>query len=757
MRIGIAVALLVAACGDDAPSGPCTDGETRACYSGPPGSEGVGTCAAGIETCAGGEFSGICVGDVTPFVDNCDGIDNDCNGVVDDATGTGNPCNNADDCDGTTACVGEAIRCVGPDRNACGVCGGVDVAGLGGTCTLENCSGELVCNEAGDATACDAPAENACGLCGGPEIANLGDDCSAASGCAGLVVCNDNANGTVCDCNPEPGMCRQLDGTFRPVVAPVAGDLVITEVMPSPSGDDNLAEWFEVEVKTAVDLNQLALDRVSDSRAPDEIQSVDCLRVAPGDRLIFAKRTDPADNGNLPFVTATFGFSMIAGSVAEPGDVRLLVEGTLVDALTWTDSSTNTALQLDLGTLDHLANDSETNLCDATAPYNNGADLGTPGAENRVCPPLAGECLGANGFRRAIDAPVAGELVITEVMPGPSGDDNLQEWFEVEATAAVDLNNLQLDRASDSSAPSTITSPTCIPVAAGTRLLFAKNADPLLNGGLPAVDGLFTFSMLAGSAASPGDVRIAFGGTTIDAISWTGSAAARSRQLDPDATTATANDDELNFCDATAAYSGTDFGTPKLANLQCPPRPGECTGATGDRPILKPAVGQLVITEYFANPFGADTDDEQEWFEILNVGPGAVDLNDLGLKGNATTINLIDADACLTLPQDGFALFAHSTDPAVNGGLPAVDATFTFAIAASNGSLSVLDGALVIDQTTWTTPAVPDGLSRQLDPATLTSIANDTQNSFCDAAGAAQIYGSVAENLGTPRVQNSCP
>nr|MBA2542594.1 lamin tail domain-containing protein [Deltaproteobacteria bacterium] len=537
----------ITACGDDGPSGSCEDGEMRACYSGPPGTEGVGTCATGIEICVDGQFPGICVGDVTPFIEHCDGADEDCSGVVDDVEGTGNPCTNADDCSGTTTCVGAAIRCVAPDRNACDVCGGVAVADLGGACAVENCSGELVCN--------------------------------------------------------------------------LAGDLIITEVMPSPSGDQTNKEWFEVEVRTAVDLNQLELDRAGDTRGADVLSSVECLRVAPGDRLVFARSAVAADNGNLPAVTGTFSFTIVAGSVASPGDVLLRAGGVVVDAMSWTSTATSKALQLDLGTIDHLANDSETNLCNAVAVYD-GPDLGTPGAANAVCPPLVGECLGADGFRRAIDPPAVGELVITEVMMSPSGDDNLQEWFEAEAKGDFDLNQLELDRVGDSSAANIITSTTCLRVVSGARVLFAKSADAQLNGGLATVDGLFTFALVAGSVATPADVRIAVAGTTIDAITWTSSSTAITLQLDPDSTTAVDNNDETNFCDAVATYGpNPDLGTPRLANAQCPPRAGECidtiTGLVRD---VIPPTSTLVITEFLANPAppltvdGTD-DTDKEWFE----------------------------------------------------------------------------------------------------------------------------------------------
>jgi hypothetical protein len=50
---------------------------------------------------------------------------------------------------------------------------------------------------------------------------------------------------------------------------------------------------------------------------------------------------------------------------------------------------------------------------------------------------------------------------------------------------------------------------------------------------------------------------------------------------------------------------------------------------------------------------------------------------------------------------------------------------------------------------------VPDGVSRQLDPAQTTSADNDLEANFCDAV-ASQTYGSVPENVGTPRGVNVC-
>ncbi len=65
----------------------CTDGAVRACYSGPAGTRGVGRCRDGSQTCSisGGVAGwGVCVGELLPIAETCDGTDQDCDGVIDD-------------------------------------------------------------------------------------------------------------------------------------------------------------------------------------------------------------------------------------------------------------------------------------------------------------------------------------------------------------------------------------------------------------------------------------------------------------------------------------------------------------------------------------------------------------------------------------------------------------------------------------------------------------------------------------------------
>jgi hypothetical protein len=60
---------------------------TQACYTGPSGTNGVGICVGGIQTCTSGSW-GTCVGQVLPTTEICDGKDNDCDGPIDEGVKT---------------------------------------------------------------------------------------------------------------------------------------------------------------------------------------------------------------------------------------------------------------------------------------------------------------------------------------------------------------------------------------------------------------------------------------------------------------------------------------------------------------------------------------------------------------------------------------------------------------------------------------------------------------------------------------------
>jgi hypothetical protein len=83
--------LVVGACADDTEPAPppdpeliCTPGATQACYEGPEGTEDVGVCAGGVQTCLGhGRGFGPCEGQVLPTPEQCDApADENCDALV---------------------------------------------------------------------------------------------------------------------------------------------------------------------------------------------------------------------------------------------------------------------------------------------------------------------------------------------------------------------------------------------------------------------------------------------------------------------------------------------------------------------------------------------------------------------------------------------------------------------------------------------------------------------------------------------------
>lgn len=286
-----------------------------------------------------------------------------------------------------------------------------------------------------------------------------------------------------------------------------------------------------------------------------------------------------------------------------------------------------------------------------------------------------------------------------------------------------------------------------------------------MNGGLTTA-GVFSFSL---NPTSNPDVQVVYGSTIIDSVTWTTSTSGRSLALDPDLTNATANDDPANFCNGATIYNGTDYGTPGDDNEQCAaqPGPGQCLDNGVPRAIVKPAAGQLVITEIMPNP---KTETVQEWFEITNTGAASFDLNGLGLdRDNDSRIpDVVTSAACKPLAPGAFALFARSTTMMTNGGLMTVDATIGFTMVNGNGDVRVVDpttcsGTPIVCTTVydslvyttangWPATATADGASAQLKPGMYTTTNNDSFANFCPGFMA---YGDLT-NLGTPRAANTC-
>jgi hypothetical protein len=382
------------------------------------------------------------------------------------------------------------------------------------------------------------------------------------------------------DCAPVvAGACTDSNG-MRAAVPPNPGDVVITEVMPKPSAvSATVGQWFEVKALADVDFNGVGLDRANDTAGPTVLNSASCLHLAAGQYGVFARSADTTMNGGL---TALGEFPFSINPTTTTPDVQLVIGSTIIDAVTWTTSTSGKSLQLDPDFTTSTGNDDPAAFCDSTMVYNT-PDRGTPSMANEQCAaqPGPGQCLD-NGTPRNIVKPAAGALVINEFLANAQGTstDPAQEWFEIVNTSgtAFDLNGLGMQGGTTTVYP--INSVTCKSVAANGFALFAHGNDPVTNAGLPAVDVTFTFALSS-------KIQILDGTTVLDAVTipTSGTDAPKdgfSKQLKLGSQTTTANDDITQFCDAqmgaTQQYGGAsdpnmdglfNYGTPKAANV-CP-------------------------------------------------------------------------------------------------------------------------------------------------------------------------------------------
>ena len=479
-----------------------------------------------------------------------------------------------------------------------------------------------------DTTTCNRPPANEC-------------DGETAVRYEQMGTCVDNMGQAFCDYMPEFEDCLYTGATCNNAACenPLTqvGPLVIVEYQANPAGSFNdLAEWFEIlnTSNAPVNLDGWTIRSMPASgTTPEEHVIAGLGEIAAGARMVFVFSSA---------VSFPYAYNYDTARLANNTDSLALVNaaGEVSDYIYYEPGSVLTGRSRKLNPTvapDPNMNDSYANWCPsmgdeyATSPSN----YGTPGSENTACAadPCAGfSCEPPQGFcldgeNKAVqyvnnnamcmtsrlnnpycdfetmevqctdgtqlcafgvcetipaNVPKPGELIFTEFMGNPESTDTDREWFEVYNTTGGDLSMFSVifsdnDMGGANDSYQFLDINATIP--ANGYVAFARNTDPLLNGGVSGAS-LYSGAHLKNdpNEATPFKLKLTqYDGTLIDESFYDNPTtltsalpSGRSIQLDPDALTDTGNDQQANWCFGATVYGDGGRGTPGAANEQCP-------------------------------------------------------------------------------------------------------------------------------------------------------------------------------------------
>lgn len=346
----------------------------------------------------------------------------------------------------------------------------------------------------------------------------------------------------------------------------------------------------------------------------------------------------------------------------------------------------------------------------------------------------------------------AGDLVITEVMQNPSfAFDSNGEYFELLNTTGADIDISGWTVADNDFDSFVVNSCDPVIVPAGGYVTLGNNGDTSVNGG---INHVYVYGSEMFLSNSGDEIVLTDGaGTEIDRIEYDGGPvwpdpSGSSMSLDVAFLNATDNDNGANWSVFDCAIGGDPFngddGTPGAVNDEC---------NTGGPPV---ASGDILIVELMNNPGGV-SDNDGEWFEIVNNSGAAIDLLDYSFFSGTQSFTV---DTSISVPDGGYVAFLRKSDPLVNGGIDAValgisayDYPDAFNLSNGSSSIQVQDasGALV-GEFAWDSPFDDSGDAKQLPPSLFDKASQDVLTNWCTQS--ATYTDGTFTQTGTPGQAN---
>lgn len=537
----------------------------------------------------------------------------------------------ADACEGVVCSEPPATRC-GADGvtkisyESSGVCEGAGQCRypeVTESCALGCVNGQCL-QGACESIACDTPPASKCDGNTAITFAAVGtcDDTTGSPVCDYPIAFQ--------HCGYVKGTCNNAvcEGGITQV-----GGVAFVEFMANPAGGSNeTAEWFEITNTSGAAIDLTGWKIVSGAGANDQehVIAANMLTGVPafeaGQTLLFAQTATGTGTAQPDYVYS--GVTManstdwiaLVNPAGEYVDYVFYETGAVLDGHS---RKFNPSLAAS-----HLDNDQFGNWCPSlTETYTSDmANFGSPGAANGPCaaaPCTDFQCVKPENFCTNLQTavqfvedsatcevtrfnnpfcdfeatnvtcvetelcavgacetipsnlPGPGDVIFSEIMADPSQvSDTAGEWIEVYNTTANALSLFSVvlkDNETGSAADAYVITDIAASVPANGYAVLARERDPALNGGITGAY-YFTGRHLK-NASDPLTYSLSLAlqnGTEIDATYFGPATRGKSAQLDPDALNSTANGDAASWCVATTPYGDGDFGTPGLANVQCP-------------------------------------------------------------------------------------------------------------------------------------------------------------------------------------------